>query len=396
MRQTFAAALLIAVFAGLSVMWCPDRWAVGVAQCAIFGVGSAWTCCVLIARCALPAGFAHIPLLGILFWGGVQLALGWTVYPWQTCETMLYWFTNLLALTVASSLSQDTETAHFLRKWLFAGGVALSFLAVLQNFTSDGLVFWHFKAQYTEDLWGPFLYRNQYAAFIELLLPIAWVSALLDENKRWPYLVVTAGLFSCVVASASRAGLILAAAEILVISAILLSRRELSLTVLGKALVPLLLLATIFAAVVGPETVWARLQQHDPYSERGQWTVASLSMMRDRPIKGFGLGTWPLVYPAYAATDDGVFVNQAHNDWAQAGVEGGLPVFLCFAAFFLWTVRTGWRTPWALGLSFVLVHAVVDYPIQRQALGAFFFLFAGVSSQLRRRSREQLSSTLAK
>lgn len=391
MKRGLAAALLVAVFAGLLVMWSPDRWATSVAQAGVFAVASLWACHLFLDRGALPAGVAPVPLIGILCWGAAQLACGWTVYPWQTWAAMLYWFSNLLVLMIASSLSQDPAIGQFLRKWLFVCGVALSVISVIQNFTSDGRVFWAFEAPYREEVWGPFLYRNQYAAFIELLLPVAWVRALAFENNRWPYFVITAGLFSCIVASTSRTGLMLATAELIVIGAVLLFRRAISPSLLAKAFVPLLLLAALFAAVVGPETVWERLQQHDPYAERGQWTIASFAMLRDRPVKGFGLGTWPTVYPGYATTDDGVFVNQAHNDWAQAAAEGGVPVFLCFAAFFVWSVRVGWRSPWGLGLSFVLLHALVDYPIQRQALGTFFFLFAGVVAQARQTLRGVVS-----
>jgi O-antigen ligase len=392
MKRGLAAALLVAVFAGLLVMWSPDRWATTVAQAGVLAVASLWACHLFRDRTALPAGFAPLPLIGILCWGTAQLACGWTVYPWQTSEAMLYWFTNLLALTVASSLSQDPAIGQLLRKWLFVCGVALCVISVIQNFTSDGRVFWIFPALYRDEVWGPFLYRNQYAAFIELLLPVAWVRALSGEHNRWPYFVVAAGLFACIVASASRAGLGLAAAELIVIGAILLFRRAISLSPLAKAFAPLLLLAALFAAVVGPETIWGRFQRHEPYSERREWTVASFAMLRDRPVKGFGLGTWPTVFPGYAITDDGVFVNQAHNDWAQAAAEGGLPVFLCFAAFFVWCVSAGWRTPWGLGLSFVLLHALVDYPIQRQALGTFFFLFAGVVAQARQTWRGSRNS----
>jgi O-antigen ligase len=185
--------------------------------------------------------------------------------------------------------------------------------------------------------------------------------------------------------------LTLATAELIVIGVVMLCRRGISPSQLLKAFVPLLLLVAMFTAVVGPEAVWNRLQQHDPYSERRQWTIASFVMMRDRPLTGFGLGTWPTVFPGYATADDGVFVNQAHNDWAQAAAEGGIPVFLCFACFFIWTARAGWRNPWALGLSFVLLHALVDYPIQRQALGAFFFLFAGVVAQAKQTPHDSTS-----
>jgi O-antigen ligase len=381
MRRGLAAALLVAVFAGLLVMWSADRWATTVAQAGVLAVASMWACSLFLDRAALPSGVAPLPLIGILCWGAAQLACGWTVYPWQTSEAMLYWFTNLLALTVASSLSQDPAIGRLLRKWLFVCGAALCVISVIQNFTSDGRVFWIFQTPSREDLWGPFLYKNQYAAFIELLLPVAWVRALAGEHNRWPYFVVSAALFACVVASVSRTGLVLATAELVVTGAILLFQRAISLSRLARAFVPFLLLAALFTAVVGPETVWARLQEHDPYGERGQWTVASLAMLRDRPVTGFGLGTWPTVYPGYATTDDGVFVNQAHNDWAQAAAEGGVPVFLCLAALFVWCVRASWRNPWGLGLSFVLLHALVDYPIQRQALGTFFFLFAGVVAQ---------------
>jgi O-antigen ligase len=136
-------------------------------------------------------------------------------------------------------------------------------------------------------------------------------------------------------------------------------------------------MGSVFAAVVGPERVWMRIQ-NDPSGGRAELNQVSAAMWRDRPLTGFGLGAWPTVYPHYALSDDGFFANQAHNDWAQAAVEGGVPAFLCYLGLFLWTVRAGWRAPWGFGLSFVLLHALVDYPIHRQALGVLFFLVAGV------------------
>ena len=59
---------------------------------------------------------------------------------------------------------------------------------------------------------------------------------------------------------------------------------------------------------------------------------SSVAMARERPLTGFGLGAWPSAYPGYALYDDGTFVNQAHNDWAQWTVEGGLPLLLAMLA----------------------------------------------------------------
>jgi O-antigen ligase len=102
-------------------------------------------------------------------------------------------------------------------------------------------------------------------------------------------------------------------------------------------------------------------------------------MTRDRPVAGFGLGTWSTAYPAYARFDDGSFVNQAHNDWVQWAAEGGLPFAVLMAAAVAFLARPAFDSLWGLGLMAVFVHAWVDYPFeQRPALAAFFFAMAGV------------------
>jgi O-antigen ligase len=137
-------------------------------------------------------------------------------------------------------------------------------------------------------------------------------------------------------------------------------------------------LCGLFLAVVGPGVVWQRFREPDPYSARREYLAASISMARARPWTGFGLGTWADVYPAYAVMDDGTSVNRAHNDYAQAAAEGGAAALGCLAALLLWTIWAGIRIPWGWGLTCVLLHAWVDYPIDRPALGAFYFLFAGL------------------
>ena len=39
---------------------------------------------------------------------------------------------------------------------------------------------------------------------------------------------------------------------------------------------------------------------------------------------------------------------------------------------FAWSLRLGFRTIWGLGIVSVLLHACVDYPFSRPALGSFF------------------------
>jgi O-antigen ligase len=131
--------------------------------------------------------------------------------------------------------------------------------------------------------------------------------------------------------------------------------------------------------ITGWETVWQRLQEPNPYGLRAEMLRSSIAMARERPFKGFGLGAWPSAYPGYAVYDDGTFVNEAHNDWAQWMVEGGAPLLLAMLAVVSLLLKPAVDSLWGLGLMAVFVHAWVDYPFeQRPALAAFFWAMAGV------------------
>ena len=134
----------------------------------------------------------------------------------------------------------------------------------------------------------------------------------------------------------------------------------------------------VVIVVVGWDSIWLRFQDADPYAARREMLLSSALMLSERPAMGFGLGTWATAYPAYALYDDGRFVNQAHNDWAQWAVEGGLPLLAVLALLAGMLARAAWRSLWGLGLVAVLLHCLVDYPMQqRPALAGWFFALSG-------------------
>jgi O-antigen ligase len=135
----------------------------------------------------------------------------------------------------------------------------------------------------------------------------------------------------------------------------------------------------VLTGVVGWEPVWKRLQEPHPYSLRKDLVLSSIAMVRERPLIGFGLGTWPEAYPGFARFDDGTYVNQAHNDWLQWAGEGGLLFLALMLAVAGWSVGPALRSLWGVGILSVWLHALIDYPMQqRPALAAFFFALLGV------------------
>jgi O-antigen ligase len=131
------------------------------------------------------------------------------------------------------------------------------------------------------------------------------------------------------------------------------------------------LLVGICTVGVGWEAVWKRFADADPMSARRELAVSSMAMVKAHPWFGTGLGTWPTVYPQYAIIDFGVIANQAHDDWLQWTVEGGIPFAILLATLFVWSLRPAFRTVWGVGVVAVFLHAIVDYQFSRPALGSW-------------------------
>ena len=225
---------------------------------------------------------------------------------------------------------------------------------------------------------GPFVYRNQFAAFVEPCLGLAIAAAIGDRKRSLRWILIAAALFASVIAAGSRAGSAICLTLLIALPVFAYARGVISMKSLVRVAVLGAASAFALVAVAGWETIWQRLQEPNPYSVRADLNRSSLSMILDRPLQGFGLGTWSTAYPKYALYDDGTFVNQAHDDWAQWAVEGGVPLFLLMLAVVAMLVPRAVTSLWGFGVIAVFVHAAVDYPFeQRPALAAWLFAMMG-------------------
>ncbi|RPI18903.1 MAG: O-antigen ligase family protein [Acidobacteriales bacterium] len=373
-----SSALALAVLLSFSVLtlWVRERWAVSLLQVGVFLLGIVWAARWALRPFPLRQTFLYIPLTGTAAWGLLQLLLGTTVYRFDTWNAVLFWSTGLLlAFFAAHALAEPGTRRAFLRALLYFG-FGMSVLATTQYFTSQGKIFWLFPSGYPDAL-GPFVYRNNYAAFIELLLPLAVLEARRDRRHATLHAVMASVMYASVIASASRAGSILVTLEIP--ATLLLAERcgLVSLRRLGTALVKIGALAAIFISVVGLEALSERFAQADPFVHRREILASSLAMARERPWLGFGLGTFEQAYPGFASFDIGLVVNHAHNDWAEWLAEGGAPFLLLLLSLAAWTLRPALRSLWGIGLIAVFLHALVDYPMQRLGLAAWVFVLLG-------------------
>ena len=371
------AALALLLFYGVLTLWVRERWALGLLQAGAFLLGMVWTAWWAFGKVTFRGSYLLLPFAGAVAWGLCQLLLRTTVYRFDTWEAVLFWGTILVLVFLSlQTLREAAVRRAFLRALLYFG-FAMSVLGTTQYFTSGGKVFWLFPSGYP-DAFGPFVYRNNYAAFIELLLPLAILEALRDRQRAIPHSIMAGVMYASVIASASRAGAVLATLEVLLVLALALRKRWFSRPKLGVAMIAILASAIVFTGVVGWRVLLDRLKQPDPFVHRREMLQSSLAMARERPWMGFGLGSFQEVYPAYATFDIGLIVNHAHNDWAEWLAEGGVPFLLLLGSVALWSVGPAFRSIWGLGLLSVFLHALVDYPAQRLGLAAWVFVLMGM------------------
>jgi O-antigen ligase len=308
-------------------------------------------------------------LLAVVVWGLLQWVTGHTAYSFDTQSAIVRWATFLAVFVVGFSLFRDRRIASWFRDAMLWFAFVVAIIATLQTFTSDK-IFWIFPTQYI-GVMGPILNHGHYAAFIEVALPFALYKAMRREGGGLLYAGMAAVLYASVIASTSRAGTVLASAEVVATPALLWARGSAAGRAVGASFLRIAVLFIAFAAVVGWEHVRDRLLAPDPMAVRRELAVSSLQMIAAHPWAGVGLGAWPTVYPGYAILDVGAIANQAHSDWLQWTAEGGIPLGLALLTLFCWAVRPAFRSVWGLGAIAVFLHAAVDYPFSRPALGSW-------------------------
>jgi O-antigen ligase len=311
--------------------------------------------------------------------GVLQIAWGSTSSLWETQRQLHHYAAALLLTPLFASVipAVRTERGAWLATCLLAVLLLVPLLTTSVAIRQPG-------AGSQEMVWWPFVYRNHYAAFALLLLPaLLWV-AVRSGSLRWPalfaILFAIAGVLSC----GSRSGFLGLLAIAVLFPVLVFLNRQLHRPAPWMLFAfPVVVAGALFLA--RPELLLWRWQYSGGLLEgRLDYWLATLQMIAEKPLLGWGLGVWPDVYLQFMQQDPGLVVNRAHSDFLEFAAEGGVLLPLALAGLFLRSVWLACRFPWALGLPVLLVLAMADYPLRLPLLlWAFLAIYLAAEAEAR-------------
>lgn len=334
-----------------------------------------------------PALFFFVLLLA-------QVALRRSAYGYVTKYEVLQYVAYGIVLLIAAECVREENARKKFALALIVFGALYAFFALAQQLTSDGKFFWVYTPRFHGSIYGSYVNHDHYAGLMEMLVPFPLVVSmghLLRGGKRALVAFCAVLMASTIFLSGSRGGMLSFVLEIVVFGALTLVQRRNPRVALGMVAVCVLVLA--FLVFLGKGQVLERLGDLGP-GVRLTMTKDCLRMFSHRPVWGWGLGTFPTVYPGYRSFYTNLFVNEAHNDYAQLLVETGLLGFGLMLWFLVRLYRYGlptsrrWEFKWdgvvslaaLLGCTGLLLHSFVDFNLQIPANAALFYVLCGLAA----------------
>jgi O-antigen ligase len=340
-----------------------------------------------------------LPLAAFLLIALGQWFFHGTASSYDTRMELQLLLADILLLFLAAQAFRTLEDWRGFIWFVMSFGFFVSLFGILQHLTFNGKLYWFREMRFGGIPFGPYVNRNHFAGFAELVIPISLVPLVLGKVRRERWFLVS--LFAVVpigalVLSASRGGIVSFAVEIGVLIVWLLLRRTGGKHLLSGGVV--LLLVFLMVSWLGVQQLVERfssLQSLEATSgKRASMRVDTWRIFLDHPWTGTGLGTLQLVFPAYESLYDGKVVNHTHNDYleglAETGIAGGLCCLWFLGVLLLDSLR---RLSEAVGaftstvqlaaliacLGF-LTHSLVDFNLHIPGNALLFFLMASLAT----------------
>ena len=420
--KAIVCGLLAAVIFTALALGTVEAWSVAIFELIVVVLMLLWAAKVIVEkRIEIRIPPAALPL-GALVLVGLAQSIALTGSSGQTSSLSMdveatrgavaVIFFLFVSFLIAANFFDTPQRLGTLANFLIVFGLALAVFALVQHFTWEGKLYWMRRVTSSgAGTGGPFVNRNHFAGYMEMLIPIPVALAFSPTTRgetRMFYGFAAAIMSIAEAASLSRGGMVSLAAGLLFLAAISARRsrdgshpeRKSSFS-LRPAFLIVVMLAAIAAGVVwiGADFDILKRITHDPLTttlatdRRGVWGD-TLTMFRAHPILGIGLGAFETVYPIYGRGDGSFVIQFAHNDYLQVLSDGGI-VGGAIALWFIFVIAravmqvTRSADPFlralglgsAAGVFALLVHSLFDFNLQIPSNALLFLFLAAIVSR---------------
>jgi O-antigen ligase len=408
---------LLCVAAGVSGLYAGEGsqlWAEGGwLAAALAAVGAA----ALLQLVPLPVGVLgassprRLDLLNQLdlrFALGLVSVHGLSIDPAATIRAViLYVALGVLMLGLARCLSgRSALRLLWVITWL---GITLAVTGIVQRPLYTGAIYGFWKPVTNGHPFGPFVNKNHFAGWMIMAVPLVLgyfcaivsrgtqtVRPTLRDRVIWlssreasqallaAFAAIVMGV--ALVFSLSRSGMLSLVVAMLVCGFAAIRRQK---GALGRSAIvgALALLSALIVVWAGTETIAARFAVADTVDFNGRLPIwqGGVRILQDFWLTGSGLNTYGVATLFYPPNVIGYHLGEAHNDYLQLAVEGGLllgiPIFAAIVTFALMVRRrfvgsvgaAYWiRLGAVAGLVAVALQSVVEFSLQVPGNAALF------------------------
>jgi|ERR1700722_13058919 len=355
--------------------------------------------------------------------------------PYATRTHFLILLTCFIAFFFAQVVSQDRRRQQFFIDALIVLGTFEAFYGLVQYLSGWQQIFAYVKKFDIEEATGTYINRNHYAGFLEMILPfgLAFVfyeyarlrgdrgskanlgrlMAKSEVQRLFLFLAVSVVLCAALVFSRSRMGILAAASSILIIFALVAISRFHGR--MGSLLAAAFIVLSVCLAIwIGPGPIVSRFQTvNEEYSLGGQSRISmwrdALPLIKEHPLLGTGLGTFPVAYTGGQTSFLGQFVNHAHNDYLEIASDLGLPAALILFGSVLFVLARAIRSFFSAERDFerivalgcagsiiaILLHSFADFNLYIPANALLFSAILGLAVSVRNPSAHARSAQIA-
>jgi O-antigen ligase len=356
------------------------------------------------------AGFGLLILL--------QLVFGVSAYRHDTISGALLYCAYAMLCFLSAQALQRSSQARSVAVILALYGFTIAAFALLQGIAPNGKLFWVRQPSMGGAIYGPYVNHNHYAGLMEMLVPILLVlslTRLVGDKERIAAGVAAAVMVGTIFLSGSRGGMLAIFVELAFLVGVLVRRRKNTRVAVGVVAFAVVLIGLLIW--LGGKELTARVSSISTEARTelsGGMRLSidrdALRMFRTKPVLGWGLGTFPVVYPQYRSFYTNFFVNEAHNDYLQLLSEMGLLGFGVMMWFLVVLYRSAmpkienWMSDVSsavtlactLGFTGILVHSFLDFNLQIPANAALFYVLCTLAAArplLQRSKKRKPAST---